>query len=333
MSDNQDFDRNDPQAGGQVPDQPQFGRRIEDEPGYGQPGYGQPSQNDGQGYGGMNGDQPGHNHAGQPGYGQPDYSQSTYGNYGYGETGSPSQQATDGYGQTGYNQPGHGPAYGQPANGQPGYGQPGYGQPGYGPAYGQNGYHGGGRAPMQLPGRGGSIAMIVIGVIMMLVIAPAAFFMSFVVGAVKGLDTSSFEPVPNGGTIEVGSSGVVTVVYSSNKPGTDGLDSNVGEVTPSCNLVGKSDTYPLKPVGDGEGAMATDLPAGTYTLNCNNADGQNILAFGGEFFDDVISSIGPSMIISAIVGFAGLALLIWGIVKLASVNRERRAIELRMQGW
>ena len=29
MSDNQDFDRNEPQDSGQVPEQPQFGRRIE----------------------------------------------------------------------------------------------------------------------------------------------------------------------------------------------------------------------------------------------------------------------------------------------------------------
>ena len=337
MSDNQDFDRNEPQDSGQVPEQPQFGRRIEDEPGYGQPGYGQSGQGDGQGYGGLNGEQPGHNQAGQPDYGQPDYSQSTYGNYGYGATGNGSQQGADGYGQTGYNQPGYGPAYGQPSNGQPGYGQPGYGQPGYGPAYGQNVYQSGGRAPIQLPGRGGSIAMIVIGVIMMFVIAPVAFGMSVAVGVLQGIDTSSFHPVPNGGSVEVGSTGVVTVVYSSDWPGSDGsssgLDGQVGMVTPSCALVGQNDTYPLLPVGDGDGAMATDVPAGTYTLKCENADGQNILVFGGEFFDDVISSFGPSMIISAIVGFAGLALLIWGIVKLAGVNRERRAIELRMQGW
>ena len=190
---------------------------------------------------------------------------------------------------------------------------------------------------MQLPGRGGSIAMIVIGVVMMLVIAPVAFFMSVAVGALQSLDTSSFEPVQNGGSVEVGSTGVVTVVYSNDMSGSDGassgLDGQVGTVTPSCTLVGQNDTYPLVPVGDGEGAMASDVPAGTYTLKCENADGQGILVFGGEFFDDVISSFGPSMIISAIVGFAGLALLIWGIVKLAGVNRERRAIELRMQGW
>lgn len=313
MSDNQDFDRNEPQDGGQVPEQPQFGRRIEDEPGYGQPGYGQPGQGDGQGYGGLNGEQPGHNQAGQPGYGQPDYSQSTYGNYGYGATGSVSQQAADGYGQSGYN--------------QPGYGQAGYGQPGYGPAYGQNGYQGGGRAPIQLPGRGGSIAMIVIGVVMMLVIAPAAFLMSFAVGTLQSLDTSSFEPVQNGGSIEVGSTGVVTVVYSSS------LDGQVGTVAPSCTLVGQSGTYPLVSVGHEKGARASDLPVGTYTLKCENADGQDILVFGGEFFEDALSSLGPSAIISTVVGFAGLALMIWGIVKLARVNRERRAIELRMQGW
>lgn len=327
MSDNQDFDRNEPQAGGQVPEQPQFGRRIEDEPGYGQPGYGQSGQGDGQGCGGLNGEQPGHNQARQPDYGQPDYSQSTYGNYGYGATGNGSQQGADGYGQTGYNQPGYGPAYGQPSNGQPGYGQPGYGQPGYGPAYGQNSYQGGGRAPIQLPGRGGSIAMIVIGVIMMLVIAPVAFFMSVAVGTLQSLDTSSFEPVRNGGSIEVGSTGMVTVVYSSS------LDGQVGAVTPSCTLVGQNDTYPLVSVGDGDGAMATDLPAGTYTLKCENADGQDILVFGGELVDDVLSSFGPGLIIATIVGIAGLALMIWGIVKLARVNRERRAIELRMQGW
>lgn len=337
MSDNQDFDRNEPQDSGQVPEQPQFGRRIEDDPGYGQPGYGQSGQGGVHGYGGLNGEQPDNNQADQPGYSQPDYSQSTYGNYGYGATGSGSHQAADGYGQTGYNQPGYGPAYGQPSNGQPGYGQPGYGQPGYGPAYGQNAYQGGGRAPMQLPGRGGSIAMIVIGVVMMFVIAPVAFFMSVAVGTLQSLGMSSFEPVRNGGSIEVGSTGVVTVVYSSDLSGSvgssSGLNGQAGTVTPSCTLVGQNDTYPLVPVGDGDGAMATDLPAGTYTLKCENADGQDILVFGGELVDDVLSSFGPGLIIATIVGIAGLALMIWGIVKLASVNRERRAIELRMQGW
>jgi hypothetical protein len=85
--------------------------------------------------------------------------------------------------------------------------------------------------------------------------------------------------------------------------------------------------------GGQEVAMVEGVPAGTYQLECANADGMQMIGMDGGFVDNIAGKINPALIAASVIGVVGLILLIWGIVKLVKVNRERRNMQLRMQGW
>ncbi|MDO5049257.1 MAG: hypothetical protein Q4D87_05170 [Actinomycetaceae bacterium] len=293
-------------------EEPRFGRRREDDPGYtsnygqtaasGQPGYGQDQAD----Y-----DRPGYGEPSQPGYGEPN----RFGQPGYGESREGAQSF--GYGQGG--QGGYG-NQGQPGYTDPNrYGQPGYGQPNaYGPGGGYN------PAPLKtLPGRGGSIAMIVIGAVLTFIVAPVAFFAAVAVGAYSSVDGMPQPYYMNGDTVTVSSSGSFTLMFEDTAE------------APECSLVGNGETYQLEPLTVQSESMsfAESVPAGTYHLECTNDNGRRMVGMDGAFFGDLVGSAGPALIISAVIGVAGLVVMIWGIVRLVKVNRERRNIQLRMQGW
>ena len=99
---------------------------------------------------------------------------------------------------------------------------PQYGQGGANGAMpAQGGYPGAGYAgpavmpPMNLPSRAPGTIMIVVGLLMMLIVAPIVF----VVVAFSGLNTDMPEDInavniKNGGTVEVGANGQYTVLFS-----------------------------------------------------------------------------------------------------------------------
>lgn len=140
-------------------EEPRYGRRAADEPGYVAP---QPGA-------GAAGSAPSAAETTQPGNGQ----------------------NQPGYGQ---NQPGYGqnqPGYGQPGYGQPS--QPGYGQPAGGPHLRQP-YAG---APRALPGRGLPITLVVVGCVLMFLVAPLVLLLGGVfgvAGSMIDMDPQSLSP-------------------------------------------------------------------------------------------------------------------------------------------
>ncbi|MDI9588809.1 MAG: hypothetical protein QM234_07635 [Acidobacteriota bacterium] len=320
-----------PRYGRRLEDEPQFGRRLEDEPGYSAEngsqhrtfdsvpgGQNQDSASGQSTYGSYGQDSGGYQSSGQyggsQGYGQSGYQQ------GYGQSNDQAGYGQPGY-QQGYGQSGYQQGYGQ-SNYQPGYGQANY-QPGYGqPGYGQGGQQG--SAPLkELPGRGGSIALIVIGLVLMLIISPAVFFISMAVSATSAIDPDNLPLYSNGDTVTVSESGTFTLIGDSERG------------APDCTLWGDSGDYPMDVFSTGgqEVAMVEGVPAGTYQLECANADGMQMIGMDGGFVDNIAGKIKPALIAASVIGVVGLILLIWGIVKLVKVNRERRNMQLRMQGW
>ncbi|MDO5719997.1 MAG: hypothetical protein Q4P05_04620 [Actinomycetaceae bacterium] len=254
------------------PEEPRYGRRAEDEPGYVPPSPSTPSadpSSSGSGYSPV-----------QPGYGQ------------------------------------------QP---QQGYGYPQAGQvpPQYPGQY---------QTPnVDMPGRGLPITLIVLGIVTMLIIAPIVFIGGVAVGSISGVmdnfDPESGSTVTNGATVEVDSMGFYGVVITG----------SADEVT--CALNGENGEVELPREESGEAAqgalfMGENLPAGTYELQCANVpDGAQLVALDSALISNVFSAVGKSTLAAGVVGVIGLALMIWGIVKLVKVNKRRREILLQMQGW
>ncbi|MDO5034467.1 MAG: hypothetical protein Q4E01_03670 [Actinomycetaceae bacterium] len=335
MSENEDFENRDSSAS----DEPKYGRRLEDEPQFGQAdqqGYGQTYGQTGYGENAQTGY--GQQAYGQQPYGQTDYGQQGYGQQGYGQTyGDAGQTGYGQQGQQGYGQPGYGQqAYGQGGYGQ-NYGQPGYGQQAYGqPGYGQPGQPYNPGKFEELPGRGVAIVLTVVGLAVALIIAPVAMAITASIGALKNFDTSMLEPVYSGDTVTVGELGMVTVTFDTLGDYDEVLNGNPGvDGAPICVLDGGNGrTFELYPGSeDALDSTAFDVPAGSYTLDCTNDNGRGMLVFTGDEIGDMVGMVGPSLIVGTVVGLIGLGLFIWGLVKLVKVNRKRREIQLRMQGW
>ena len=168
----------------------------------------------------------------------------------------------------------------------------------------------------KLPGRGGAITTLVLGVVLMVIIAPIVFFATMVAG-VAGTEGNSVK----GGTTANGS--VVTVT-------TDGvfMVQAGGGKDPSCSLIGADNkSYELEPYGGSQGAYLVEhVPAGSYVLHCDGiANGANITAFNAS--PEVVTKVfAMPFVWGTVIGVAGLIVLIVGIVLLVNVNGKRRRI-------
>ena len=168
----------------------------------------------------------------------------------------------------------------------------------------------------KLPGRGGAITTLVLGVVLMVIIAPIVFFATMVAG-VAGTDGNAVKggTTANGSVVTVTADGVFMV------RGDDDRD-------PSCSLIGADNkTYELEPYAGSEDVyLAQNVPAGSYVLQCDGiASGANIYAFNAS--PEVVAKVfAMPFVWGTVVGVAGLIVLIVGIVLLVKVNGKRRRI-------
>ena len=112
--------------------------------------------------------------------------------------------------------------------------------------------------PMNLPSRAPGTIMFVLGLLMMLIIAPVIF----AVVAVSGLNTEAPEDVnavsiTNGGTVEVGANGQYTILLGDVEATSCTMTDTDGDVYDMHSFAGINNYY-----------TATDLPAGTYRIDC-----------------------------------------------------------------
>ena len=211
--------------------------------------------------------------------------------------------------------------YGVP--GEQGTPWPQYGQDGTMPA--QGGYPGAAYAgpavmpPMNLPSRAPGTIMIILGLLMMLIIAPVIF----AVVAVSGLNTEAPEDVnavsiTNGGTVEVGANGQYTILLGDVEATSCTMTDTDGDVYDMHSFAGINNYY-----------TATDLPAGTYRIDCEGLPAGADIAGMDASAGDITKSSTNGLIWSSVVGVSGTIIMIIGIVLVVKANGRRR--ELRQQ--
>lgn len=211
--------------------------------------------------------------------------------------------------------------YGVP--GEQGTPWPQYGQDGTMPA--QGGYPGAAYAgpavmpPMNLPSRAPGTIMIVLGLLMMLIIAPVIF----AVVAVSGLNTEAPEDVnavsiTNGGTVEVGANGQYTILLGDAEATSCTMTDTDGDVYDMHSFAGINNYY-----------TATDLPAGTYRIDCEGLPAGADIAGMDASAGDITKSSTNGLIWSSVVGVSGTIIMIIGIVLVVKANGRRR--EIRQQ--
>ena len=211
--------------------------------------------------------------------------------------------------------------YGVP--GEQGTPWPQYGQDNTMPA--QGGYPGAAYAgpavmpPMNLPSRAPGTIMIVLGLLMMLIIAPVIF----AVVAVSGLTTETPEDVnavsiTNGGTVEVGANGQYTILLGDAEATSCTMTDTDGDVYDMHSFAGINNYY-----------TATDLPAGTYRIDCEGLPAGADIAGMDASAGDITKSSTNGLIWSSVVGVSGTIIMIIGIVLVVKANGRRR--EIRQQ--
>lgn len=211
--------------------------------------------------------------------------------------------------------------YGVP--GEQGTPWPQYGQDNTMPA--QGGYPGAAYAgpavmpPMNLPSRAPGTIMIVLGLLMMLIIAPVIF----AVVAFSGLNTETPEDVnavsiTNGGTVEVGANGQYTILLGDAEATSCTMTDTDGDVYDMHTFAGINNYY-----------TATDLPAGTYRIDCEGLPAGADIAGMDVSAGDITKSSTNGLIWSSVVGVSGTIIMIIGIVLVVKANGRRR--EIRQQ--
>lgn len=211
--------------------------------------------------------------------------------------------------------------YGVP--GEQGTPWPQYGQEGTMPA--QGGYPGAAYAgpavmpPMNLPSRAPGTIMIVLGLLMMLIIAPVIF----AVVAFSGLNTEAPENVnavsiTNGGTVEVGANGQYTILLGDVEATSCTMTDTDGDVYDMHTFAGINNYY-----------TATDLPSGTYRVDCEGLPAGAEIAGMDASAGDITKSSTNGLIWSTVVGVSGTIIMIIGIVLVVKANGRRR--EIRQQ--
>jgi hypothetical protein len=159
--------------------------------------------------------------------------------------------------------------------------------------------------------------MLVAGVVLMLVVAPVAFFGSLAGGLNLDELFRSASTVATGSTVEVDQSG--TYIVSS--PSGDAI---------SCTLTGNDGTVlQLQSTDESSVAMGSGIAPGSYTLDCGASTG--LVGMTGVSADQLTSAGVRAVMWSTVVGLIGLALVVVGIVMLVRVNRRRH--DIQRQAW
>jgi len=172
----------------------------------------------------------------------------------------------------------------------------------------------------KMPGRGAGITTLVLGIVLMLFIAPAVFFGMMIYGVSQtGANSIHGGTTNNGDSVTVTASGDFTVQV---RVDTD----------PACSLVDSSGAmYSLRPSADADDTYtASGVPAGPYRIYCAGLSNDSSFYAVNSTPDAVTKTFVVPFVWGSVVGVTGLICLIVGIVLLVKVNgtptRQGRAL-------
>lgn len=170
----------------------------------------------------------------------------------------------------------------------------------------------------KVPGRGGPIALIVIGALLMIG-APIIGVLVGTFSAVGNMDPSNLsntQYVANGGSVTLSSADEWMILSSSGQTSTSyscTVEDDGGSSVPVDLYAGMIPTF-------------TTQSAGTYTISCTLADSQ-LMVGPASIVTGVVDNLGgiAGWVIGGFaVGFVAFVLLIVGIIWLVKVNKKRR---------
>ncbi|QWW19330.1 hypothetical protein I6B53_09565 [Schaalia sp. 19OD2882] len=168
------------------------------------------------------------------------------------------------------------------------------------------------------PSRGPGVAAFVIGMLVAFVVAPIVLF-SFAL-ATPGLIEAAEHAV------EVRSGDTVTVAE-----GEAYLLSPMDSAVSACRLTGSEGvSRDMEPVpGPTHAFVARGLEAGKYTVTCEGPAEVTMIGTGVPDDTDAQRWVGGALVGATVIGVLGLALAVWGVVRIGRVNRARRRAAFR----
>ena len=209
----------------------------------------------------------------------------------------------------------------QPATPWPQYGQQAAPEQS-GSAYGQQAVPAAYAAPPQLPSRAPGVLCIVLGLVLMIIIAPIVFFSTAVSSITDEFSNaaSGVQRLSNGGGVTLESQ--------------DGYFLQVvpPDTATACSLTDSGGQSYAMQKQDSSGSLfsAEGLRPGSYTVECAGAS-DTATFIGLPFSGDILqNSARSSLIWSTVVGVTGVGVLILGIVLVARANKRRRDIQVDM---
>ena len=207
----------------------------------------------------------------------------------------------------------------QPATPWPQYGQQAAPEQS-GSAYGQQAVPAAYAAPPQLPSRAPGVLCIVLGLVLMIIIAPVVFFSTAVSSITDEFSNAAagVQRLSNGGGVTLESQ--------------DGYFLQVvpPDTATACSLTDSGGQSYAMQKQDSSGSLfsAEGLRPGSYTVECAGAS-DTATFIGLPFSGDILqNSARSSLIWSTVVGVAGVGVLILGIVLVVRTNKRRRDIQV-----
>lgn len=208
---------------------------------------------------------------------------------------------------------------GQPATPWPQYGQQAAPEQS-GSAYGQQAVPAAYAAPPQLPSRAPGVLCIVLGLVLMIIVAPVVFFSTAVSSITDEFSNaaSGVQRLSNGGGVTLESQ--------------DGYFLQVvpPDTATACSLTDSGGQSYAMQKQDSSGSLfsAEGLRPGSYTVECAGAS-DTATFIGLPFSGDILqNSARSSLIWSTVVGVTGVGVLILGIVLVVRANKRRRDIQV-----
>ena len=207
----------------------------------------------------------------------------------------------------------------QPATPWPQYGQQAAPDQS-GSAYGQQAVPAAYAAPPQLPSRAPGVLCIVLGLVLMIIVAPVVFFSTAVSSITDEFSNaaSGVQRLSNGGGVTLESQ--------------DGYFLQVvpPDTATACSLTDSGGQSYAMQKQDSSGSLfsAEGLRPGSYTVECAGAS-DTATFIGLPFSGDILqNSARSSLIWSTVVGVTGVGVLILGIVLVVRANKQRRDIQV-----
>ena len=207
----------------------------------------------------------------------------------------------------------------QPATPWPQYGQQAAPEQS-GSANGQQAVPAAYAAPPQLPSRAPGVLCIVLGLVLMIIIAPVVFFSTAVSSITDEFSNaaSGVQRLSNGGGVTLESQ--------------DGYFLQVvpPDTATACSLTDSGGQSYAMQKQDSSGSLfsAEGLRPGSYTVECAGAS-DTATFIGLPFSGDILqNSARSSLIWSTVVGVTGVGVLILGIVLVARANKRRHDIQV-----